>query len=776
MLGVWLFVGLVIIARSADIADASGKPDESLVAEHAGEFLSEPHFDEKRFLLIYSYSLSFAPDFQIAQAFSQRLNASDLVFSIQNVELKTFLPEGSTVEAMDRELGGELENIRKGVYDVIIPFGQNAVDLLAHHGEDIPADTAVVFGGLELETQGLRKAHGNTTGTMGRVSIEENLLLGLRLFPRAKKVILLSNASTQGRRITETGRQLRVRYPHLSFDFPDNGVVRTNDLLEQIKKEDGRTLVLFYSWFNARSTTNLNSLDYLKAHLSDGLAPVFALQQPMLGWDAIGGVFSDTRVIGQELASQVLQILEQGSAAGMAMKTVPLVQVVQGRALSRGIISYAAVPDTAVILSDTPFVRKNIVLFAAVVVFLLLVIVILAVMLRQIWQNQKAQQAAQEAKSFFFASVSHDLRTPLNAVIGLSELLRDGVADEEERRHYLNSIIFSGNTLLQLINDVLDLSKLEANKMEFIPAACNFQMLTDNLLTAFTEKARQSGLTLESRVDRAMPPIEIDQQRVRQIIFNLLGNALKFTAVGGVCLSGSYDEETETLHFAVTDTGVGIAQSDIKLLMQPYVQLNQRDRTTGTGLGLSICQQMLSRMNGKMEIQSEIGKGSTFSVTMYGVHKVASAVKTENETKQEKQVEDLAILIADDSALNLEVLKAMCRRLGYKDVTAVASGQEALDELEKRPFDVLLSDRWMPGMNGDELVAKIRGDKRLREMPVVLFTADVEAMKIYKEQGFTDILLKPITKDTLKKMLVRIQGMTGGGAGNGNGEQAAQQG
>ncbi len=333
---------------------------------------------------------------------------------------------------------------------------------------------------------------------------------------------------------------------------------------------------------------------------------------------------------------------------------------------------------------------------------------------------QRAENA-DRAKSFFIASVSHEIRTPLNAVIGFSELLKDETIDSATRTDYLDSINYSGNALLQLINDVLDLSKLEADQMEIIPESIDFRVLGEEVMRVFAMSASQKKLELRMEIP-ALPNLLLDKMRVRQILLNFIGNSVKFTLTGSVTLSAGF-RPLGTSHgeffFAVTDTGIGIDAKDQKRLLDPFVQLSKLRGTNaannGTGLGLSICKRLAAKMGGEIWVDSELGKGSTFGVRLFRVslaqenppekHMVQSLPRSGNES--------LSALLVDDVEMNLKVLKIMCMKTGMTDIVLANSGECALAELAKRSFSMMMTDIWMPGMNGAELAEKVRTDKKL---------------------------------------------------------------
>ncbi|MBO4303191.1 MAG: response regulator [Lentisphaeria bacterium] len=367
---------------------------------------------------------------------------------------------------------------------------------------------------------------------------------------------------------------------------------------------------------------------------------------------------------------------------------------------------------------------------------------------------------AEKAKSYFFSTVSHDIRTPLNSIIGFTEMLQLGIDDPEEKEKALDAIITSGQTLLELINDVLDLSKLESGKMELHPIPTDVASLIGKVAAAFETATSRSSLLLRTEVEK-MPFLKLDPQRIRQILFNLIGNAVKFTTKGSITIRASYKEGVFTL--SVTDTGCGISQENIGKLMSPYVQLQEHDSTKGTGLGLAICKQLSKQMNGTLQLESTLGKGSTFTLTLPGVTAFSEqesaayfSRKSANRATHalDESILGKHILVVDDQKLNQKILQAMLTRLGFPNVLAAGNGREALEVLhDPGHVDIVLTDMSMPVMDGAELVAEIRKSPELAKIPVYVITADVEMQNEYIRNGFDDMLIKPITMDKLKELL-----------------------
>ena len=378
--------------------------------------------------------------------------------------------------------------------------------------------------------------------------------------------------------------------------------------------------------------------------------------------------------------------------------------------------------------------------------------------------SERIQQAL--AKSLFFSTVSHDIRTPLNAIIGFSEMLKQGFDSPAEQELAVDSILMSSKALLQLVNDILDLSKLESGHMSIEPEPTDVGTLLREIAASFGVTHQKSNLDIVCQAGN-IPPLMLDPHRLRQIAFNLVGNAVKFTPKGLVTLRASFtpdgDGKRGTFRMEIQDTGCGISAEDQRKLARPFVQVGDRaSRRIGSGLGLHICRHLAKAMGGEMTLSSVPGTGTTVTIVVPGIRLVSGEPgRTQNVATS--TYSPLRALIADDTKLNQLVLKTMLNKLGVTKLTFASNGRDALDILETKgadAFDFVLTDAWMPVMTGMELVANIRGNALLSKLPVYLFTAEVEMRDNYRKNGFNGILLKPANLDAIRLMLSEVIGRT----------------
>lgn len=373
-------------------------------------------------------------------------------------------------------------------------------------------------------------------------------------------------------------------------------------------------------------------------------------------------------------------------------------------------------------------------------------------------------ETASHAKSTFLANTSHELRTPLNALLGLARLARQPEVDELRRREYIEQISDSAETLSAIISDILDLSKIEAGKMHLDQLPFRLDGLLRSLYEAYGALADTKGLGMRLHVDRDIPDVVVgDPVRLRQILSNYLTNALKFTVKGSVTLA-VHSVHGPVLRFEVTDTGPGITPEDQPRLFTPFTQVQnpKGKRVGGTGLGLSICRELARLMGGEVGVESTPGRGSNFWAELPLPESSNTELDSSTGSDGMDPVTGARVLMVEDNPVNMMISVALLEQWGA-DVVQAHDGHEAIAAVERshregRPFDVVLMDVQMPGMNGHEATRALRQTYSADELPIVALTA--AALVSEREEalagGMNDFLTKPIDPHRLRSALVRI--------------------
>ena len=379
--------------------------------------------------------------------------------------------------------------------------------------------------------------------------------------------------------------------------------------------------------------------------------------------------------------------------------------------------------------------------------------------------RDKVRQSQREnrAKSLFVANMSHELRTPMNAIFGFSRLLHDQITDPVSRR-YIDAITASGRSLLGLIDDLLDLSMIEAGKMEIRLAPTSIRETVDGVIAVFSHLAERKNLQLRATVDPAVPPLLLlDGNRVRQVLFNLIGNAIKYTDQGSVGLH-VYARPDPTQAdkllcvMQVRDTGIGIAAEDIEGIFDPFSRAPDvaKGPRTGTGLGLSITRQLTRLMGGSVKVRSVPGQGSCFSIRLPGVGIASDRQNGSEHTAQFNALPPSRVLIVDDIALNRELLLAIFAHSHHHCLSA-ASGEEAIRLSLEQPPDLILLDIRMPGMDGIETLRRLRKNPRLAQTLIVAVTASsMSEDRASARELFDGYVSKPLTPESLHRELERV--------------------
>ncbi|MCX6351065.1 MAG: ATP-binding protein, partial [Bacteroidetes bacterium] len=377
---------------------------------------------------------------------------------------------------------------------------------------------------------------------------------------------------------------------------------------------------------------------------------------------------------------------------------------------------------------------------------------------------EEAQNKAEDAvksKQQFLSNMSHEIRTPMNAIIGFTKVVlkTDLTAKQKE---YLTAIKISGDALIVLINDILDLAKVDAGKMTFEKTPFKLSLSISAMLHLFETKIQEKNLKLVKEYDKRIPEVLVgDPIRLHQIILNLVSNAVKFTSKGKITVSVkllSEDEDKVTVEFAISDTGIGIPENKIETIFENFQQATSGTSRVfgGTGLGLAIVKQLVEPQGGSITVKSKIDEGSTFSFILTFQKTKAEAEYVTEIIALDTEIKNIKVLVVEDIALNQLLMKTLLDDFGFERDIA-SNGKIAIEKLHMKEYDVILMDLQMPEMNGFEATEYIRNTMNSK-IPIIALTADVTTVDLAKctAVGMNDYLAKPVDERLLYSKIVNL--------------------
>ena len=633
-----------------------------------------------------------------------------------------------------------------------------------------PSDSADVWMPRSINYMNMVDSLHNVGGLLNKYDIRRNIELIRTLYPEVENLAFISDNTYGGISLQALVREEMENYPDLNLVLVDS---RDGDEASHAAYASlsPRSAVMLGTWRVGSDgeylmQRSLNDLVQLNPRL-----PVFSITRTGIGDVAVGGFVPNYENGANVIAAQIKEYYKTGSLGGVHFHLSDGEYVFDSRKLKELKIAEYALPKGSVI-EDTVAAKLSkyshyIELLVGGIVLLVLLLIFVAFLflrtrrLKRTLEEREGQlviarEKAEESdmlKSAFLANMSHEIRTPLNAIVGFSHLIAES-DDAEERKTYYNIVNANNERLLQLINEILDLSKIESGTIEFSFGPASLHNLCREVYDAHIFRTPQGvSLVYESSDESLM--IETDKNRVFQVISNLIGNAVKFTKEGSI--SYGYKLVDNQIVFHVTDTGTGIEPEKVGRVFERFAKLN--NHAQGTGLGLSICKSIVERLGGKISVSSEFGKGTTFTFTL--PYTVAESVSVDSEKKNDDETSGgmssavntrhACILVAEDTDSNFDLLEAI---LGKEHrIIRAHDGMEVVTMFDEVKPDLILMDIKMPNLDGLEATKIIR--ELSATVPIIAQSAFAyeQDRKAAKEAGCNDFIAKPIADDKLKAMI-----------------------
>ena len=650
----------------------------------------------------------------------------------------------------------------------------------------------VVFCGVNnLDTSTLYSLEEYITGISGSISFEETTREMLRLYPKTKRIFILIDYSLSRSNNMRGDIEKSINSNDFSVEFVFCEDKPFYDIIEEIRGFGSDTLVLIGNYFVDSDGILYSEIDVQKHTAAASVNPVFCLNANYMGHGTLGGLISAPEVKSRVAVSMAIDILN-------GKKVIDTPVIYDSKSFNRWQFDYRTakkfnintkeLPAGHVVINRIlPIWESNPQEFNLLImlgVLLLLIICGLAVFMRILAKKQAEAQSATIAKSAFLANMSHEIRTPMNAIVGMASI---GISAGgiEKKDYCFKRINEASKHLLGVINDILDMSKIEANKLELTYSVFDLKKTVQRIINVNNVRLDEKNQTLLVDIDPAIPELIIsDEQRLSQVITNLIGNAIKFTPKKGVIkirieiteeeknkyAVNSDDENLSlcTINFSITDTGIGISREKQKNLFQPFHQAESSTSREygGTGLGLSISKNIIEMMDGRIWVESDLGKGASFFFTI--------KVKQAAEIKQSESVTAHAdtavkfkgknILLAEDMEINREIVNALLEPTQL-NIDCAENGEEAVKMFKEAPnkYAMIFMDIQMPLMDGYETTRNIRAiensmkinGNEYKPVPIIAMTANVFREDIEKclESGMNGHVGKPLNFDEVMDKL-----------------------
>lgn len=674
-----------------------------------------------------------------------------------------------------------LKSIRDWKPHLIIVHGLPSANAFMNFNPDNFASWPLLFIATIRTPERLLESYPNSTAILDRFPLEENLELARTLHPDADRIIFIGTSSKQENKfrfkMAEELVKNRSGGPELltMFDTPANDLYRdigdsvTKDVIIDLKDymdEQGKKVFVdeFMSTMQAKKKP----------------VPIYSFWPPTRDYKITGGWFFNEKNKGRKAAPTAAKILRQNSARGIPTQSFNNSQpMFFWSELDRHNIKKTALPEGSVIFNEPQLLSTTqwqILIAGCIFIagLLLLVLYLLTNIQKLRAAEVKVRTAKDDAeranrvKTRFLANMSHEIRTPMNAILGFSDiLLRKKM--QPEQREYVNAISTSGKTLMTLINDILDLSKIESGKIELNKHKARTKAVFTETQNIFGLAAEKKGLAFSLDWDDRIPEFLIfDDVRLRQVIFNLVGNAIKFTNKGSIKIAANWQEgdapkRKHSLIIRVTDTGIGIDPKSITAIFEEFVQQEGQDSRVygGTGLGLSISKRLVELMGGSLSVESSPGLGSTFTLDIRDIEvdqSIKTAAAAEPGANSDASIfNQEKVLLAEDNPLNQKLVQEYGKELNL-DISVADDGQKALAAIRTEHPTLAIFDLEMPEMDGLTAIKILRSEDETKNLPILIVSATEreDSQSLVKKYNLVGFAQKPITKAQLATQLDKI--------------------
>ncbi len=691
--------------------------------------------------------------------------------------------DNESVRLFYETLKHELSHVDK--YDAVIVGDDAALNFALDYRRELFDDIPIVFEGInDIETAKNAALDDNITGVVEEMSYQDNIDIAMKIMPNAENIVAIVDDTVTGKGERKQFYENVSAYHQFKFSEINASKYTKDEFIQQIDAIQENTIVIYLICSEDKDGNTYSSKEVTDILTSHSVVPVFRLVQSGIGEGLLGGNIVSHKESGKIAGEMVKQILEGTDCSAIEMvDKSPNMYYFDYSVMKKYDIGKNVIPKGSVLINeDVSFFSqhyKQIINAMIAVVLLLLVVIIVGFVLHIKQRNESLKKLetrnsqlteainmanhANSAKSQFLSRMSHEIRTPMNAILGITTITRKYMDNPKKVEENLEKIEISSKMLLGIINDVLDMSAIESDKIVIGHNGFDLKQFISSFNTMYFSLCHQKNIEFEVKLIGVTEEVLIgDQLRVNQIINNLLSNALKFTESGGTIqfiITQKYIKENVAyLSFSVSDSGCGMSDEMLGRLFKPF---EQEDATTalhhgGSGLGMSITKNLVELMNGSISVKSTKGEGTTFEVSL------PFDIPAHDDNENYRELSDIRVLAIDDDRETLEYLSTILERIGV-GFDIADNGKDAIllfekSKLENKIYDACMVDLRMPDMDGIEVTRRLREISNDTEI-IIISAYDINSAEDEAKGAGADIFItKPIFQSTMFNILMAIRG------------------